>query len=80
MIPIKEINGPTCWINPLHIERLEQKPVSDCKWMEDYSDELNGATHYTEIQTVHGREYVVNATVEELLELINPYLENPVHR
>lgn len=76
MIPIQTICGIVYWINPRHIAEMEYREVSN--WMyKHYSLLIDGVTHYTLIRTVHNKDYEVNATVEELLEVITPYLPKP---
>ena len=74
MISIQTVCGIIYWINPRHIAQMQDREVNN--WMhENYDDLIDGITHYTLIRTVHGREYDVNTTVEELLKVISPYLE-----
>lgn len=72
MIPISDIYGDTYWINPRHITQMMSKEVTN--WMYKNCDLIDGVTRYVSIMTSHGLEYDVNATVEELLELMKPYL------
>ncbi len=73
MIKITLVRGNTYWINPRHVVQMEYRKISD--YMYKNYEMPDGVTHFTLIRTVHGREYEVNATVEELLELINPHLQ-----
>jgi len=73
MIKITDICGDTYWINARHIVQIEYREVSEYMY-ENYSDLIEGLTHYTLIKTVDNRDYEVNATVEQLLKLIQPYL------
>ena len=74
MIPIKNTFGPTYWINPRHIIQMECREVSEYMYKHE-SDTLGGATHYTCIRMVNGSKYDVLSTIEELLKVINPYLQ-----
>ncbi len=73
MIKITTVtNGSIYWINARHIVQMQYREV--CEYMYKHYDIPDGITHFTLIRTVHGREYEVNATVEQLLKLIQPYL------
>ena len=65
------------WINPRYITQMEYLEITEHMYGHHPMLRAYGKTHYTKIRTVHSGSFDVLATVEELLEVINPYLQKP---